>query len=146
MGGARDMRERPARARRISVTAAAVVAMAVAVVPSAAAAADTTPPSVPRETYYHWDFQCTGVHFAWWRPSTDNVDSRAELRYRFYDAEGRLLRMGEQSEFQSDPGTDGRHTNGTWVGFLTAPRTVRAVDRAGNLSAPAVLQHGLPPT
>ena len=140
------MPDRPMRDRRILVTAAAVAALLGAGTPSAVAAADTTPPSAPTETYYHWDFQCTGVHFAWWRPSTDNVDSRADLRYRFYDAEGRLLRAGDQSEFSSNPGTDGRYTDGTWAGFLTAPRTVRAVDRAGNLSAPAVLEHGLPPT
>jgi hypothetical protein len=129
------------------VIASAAVAVSGIAASPAAAAADTTPPSLPPEAFYHWDFQCTGVHFAWWRPSTDNVDSRAQLRYRFYDAQGRLLSgAGGTSEFQTDPGTDGQYSGGTWTGFLSAPQTVRAVDRAGNLSAPAVLQHGLPPS
>jgi hypothetical protein len=120
------------RTRRARVAiGAAVAAMAIAA-PSAAAAADTTAPSAPTEAGTYFDFRCTERQFVHWLPSTDNVDSLTDLRYRFYDAAGQVISRAATTDFQSDP-----YGGISYIDLPRVPVTVRAVDRAGNLSAPA---------
>jgi hypothetical protein len=120
------------RRRTCAVAASTLVAMAIAV-PSEAAAADTTPPSAPTNATWFWD-NCYGF-FANWRSSTDNVDGPADLRYRFY-RDGRLVTV-----FSNGGGTEaqGSASGDNWALVERGPDTVRAVDRAGNVSAPAAV-------
>jgi hypothetical protein len=120
-----------------ATVAVSLAAMAVAA-PSASAQPDTTAPSAPTDTYLEFDYLCTGAYFAHWRNSHDNVDSPTQIRYRFYDADGRVLTFDPWgADVPGDPEADGSGIGETWMGMLPSVRTMRAVDRAGNLSAPA---------
>jgi hypothetical protein len=116
--------------RAHAVAASALTALAIAA-PSASAAGDTTPPTAPTNVTREFD-NCFGF-FVRWHSSTDNVDSPADLRYRFYDRDGRLLWGWDgTTDFAADPSGETINLIG-----IQAPSTARAVDRAGNLSAPA---------
>jgi DNA-binding beta-propeller fold protein YncE len=121
------------RSRRTSAVTASILATMAFVVPSASAAADTTPPSAP--TNATWQFEdCFLMFYATWRPSTDNVDGPADLKYRFY-------RDGRPMTVLYPGGTEvqGWASGENWASFHQAPDAVRAVDRAGNVSAPATV-------
>jgi hypothetical protein len=112
--------------------AAAALALAVTAIgaPSASAAADTTPPSAPTDVTAFLD-NCFGSFIVQWQASSDNVDAAADLRYRFYDRDGRLMTGFEgATEYDGDP---------TAMLSPQRPHTARAVDRAGNVSTPAVV-------
>jgi hypothetical protein len=118
------------RRRTFAAVSSALAAMAI-VVPSASAAADTTPPSAPSDV--KWEYEdCFLMFYVTWQPSTDNVDGPADLKYRFY-RDGRLMTAsyGRGTDVQGSASSN-------WASFAEgAPNTVRAVDRAGNVSAPA---------
>jgi hypothetical protein len=112
-----------------AVAASALTALAIAA-PSASAAGDTTPPTAPTGVTAEYD-NCYGFFVRWHSP-TDNVDSPADLRYRFYDRDGRLLWGWDgTTDFAADPSGETTILIG-----IQRPATARAVDRAGNLSAP----------
>jgi hypothetical protein len=118
------------RPKKLSAVAAAVVATAMsaflAASPAAAASRDRTPPSAPNWGYAQ-GFYCltliVGVI-----ESTDNVTPQKQLRYEAFDD-------GVSIGFLSDRGS------GPW-GILVLKHTgtngitVRAIDAAGNRSAP----------
>jgi hypothetical protein len=122
------------RRRRTYAVAASTLAAIAFAVPSASAATDTTPPSAPSNATSEYD-SCFLVFWSFWQPSTDNVDGPADLRYRLY-RDGQLLGA------LYNVGTEVRAygSGDVWAAFDRAPDTVRAVDRAGNVSAPAVVE------
>jgi hypothetical protein len=122
------------RCHRTCAVAASTLAAMAFLVPSASAAADTTPPSAPSNATWEYE-DCFLMFYTTWRPSTDNVDGPADLRYRFY-RDGQLMTVlynGSGTEVQ------GIASGQNWGSFHRAPDTVRAVDRAGNVSAPAAV-------
>ena len=124
------------------VIASAALAVS-AVAASPAAAADTTAPSPPTDAYLVFDSLCTGAYYAHWRNSTDNVDSPTQLRYRFYDGDGEALEFAHWGrDVPGDPQANGSGSGETWFGMFPSVRTMRAVDRAGNLSAPVAVATG----
>jgi hypothetical protein len=119
------------RRRTFAAVSSTLAAMAI-VVPSASAAADTTPPSAPSNAWRGYD-DCFMGFYVNWRNSTDNVDGPADLRYRFY-RDGQLLTTA-YGNVTDVPGTE---IDYNWAAFgAKVPDTIRAVDRAGNVSAPA---------
>jgi hypothetical protein len=121
-----------------------VAALAVsAVAASPAAAADTSPPRPPTDVYIVYDSLCTGAHYVHWRNATDDVDSPTQLRYRFYDGDGEVLEFAHWGrDVPGSPQADGSGVGETWFGMFPTVRTMRAVDRAGNLSAPVAVAPG----
>jgi hypothetical protein len=112
-----------------------VVVSAIAVLAAPASAADRTPPTPPTDVYLVFDSLCTGAHYVHWRSSTDDVDAPTDLRYRFYDGDGEALVFNHWGrDVPADPQRDE-----TWFGMFPSVRTMRAVDRAGNLSAPVAV-------
>jgi opacity protein-like surface antigen len=123
-----------------SLIASAALAVSAFAASPAAAAADTTPPTPPTDAYLVFDSLCTGAHYAHWRNSTDNVDSPTQLRYRFYDGDGEALEFAHWGrDVPGDPQANGSGIGGTWFGMFPSVRMMRAVDRAGNLSAPVAV-------
>ena len=115
--------------RTAIVTAVAILSLTVASTTALAASADTTPPSAPRLTYatgYYCLTLIVGVN-----RSTDNQTPQSQLTYDVF-ADGR--RIGSMADLGS--------VSGVWsIQHLThtGPNTitVKAVDAAGNRSAPS---------
>src|SRR3954451_15478623 len=114
---------------RIAIAAIAILSTLLTGTPASAATADTSPPSTPLIGYAQ-GFYCLTVIIGANR-STDNVTPQSQLRYEaFADGVfiGLLTHQGEDS--------------GPW-GVLQLKKpgpntvTVRAVDAAGNRSAPS---------
>jgi hypothetical protein len=119
----------------------AIVATAV-VAPSAALATDTTPPREPSPASLALDPSTYRMSLHW-RVPVDNVDAPEDLRYRVFDCGGRPLDFnGTRAGTDFAPtATDGasarlarRYTGGP------GPVTIAAVDRAGNVSEPAIIR------
>jgi hypothetical protein len=128
------------RAMRVYRTVAVSLAALAVAAPAASAGVDTRAPSAPTDTFLVVDYLCTGALFAHWRNSYDDVDSPTQIRYRFYDADGKALRFEYWgTDVPGDVQGDRTAIGETWMGMLPSVRTMRAVDRAGNLSAPAPL-------
>jgi hypothetical protein len=111
------------------VTAVAILSLSAASTAALASGADTTPPSAPRIVYaqgYYCLTLIVGVD-----RSTDNQTPQSQLTYDVF-ADGR--RIGSMADLGS--------TSGVWsIQHLThtGPNTitVKAVDAAGNRSAPS---------
>jgi hypothetical protein len=114
--------------RTAIVTAVAILSLSAASTAALAAAPDRTPPSAPRIIYLH--SYCLNVIVGVDR-STDNRTPQAQLTYEVF-SDGR--RVGSMADYGS--------TSGVWsIQPLThtGPNTitVKAVDAAGNRSAPS---------
>lgn len=114
--------------RTVIVTAVAILSLSVASTAALAAGPDRTPPSAPRIIYLH--SYCLNVIVGVDR-STDNRTPQSQLTYDVF-ADGR--RIGSMADLG--------HVSGVYsIQHLThtGPNTVtvRAVDAAGNRSAPS---------
>ena len=114
--------------RTATVTAVAILSLLAASTTALAAAPDRTPPSAPRIIYLH--SYCLNVIVGVDR-STDNRTPQAQLTYDVF-ADG--LRIGSMADQGSESGVWSiQHLTHTGPNTIT----VRAVDAAGNRSAPS---------
>jgi hypothetical protein len=115
--------------RTAIVTAVAILSLSVASTTALAASADTTPPSAPRLTYatgYYCLTLIVGV-----TRSTDNQTPQSQLTYDVF-ADGN--RIGSMADLGSESGVWSiQHLTHTGPNTIT----VKAVDAAGNRSAPS---------
>ena len=115
--------------RTAIVTAVAILSLAVASTTALAASADTTPPSAPRLTYAT-GYYCLTLIVGVIR-STDNQTPQSQLTYDVF-ADGR--RIGSMADLGSESGVWSiQHLTHTGPNTIT----VKAVDAAGNRSAPS---------
>lgn len=116
--------------RTIAVTAVAVLSTALVSTSAAASRADTTPPTAPAWGYAQ-GFYCltliAGVH-----RSTDDVTPQSQLRYEIYDNGVRIGSMVDQGAYAGVFAVLQMPGNGPGSHSIT----VRAIDAAGNRSAP----------
>jgi len=115
--------------RTAIVTAVAILSLAAASTTALAASADTTPPSAPRLTYAT-GYYCLTLIVGVIR-STDNQTPQSQLTYDVF-ADG--SRIGSMADNGGYPGVYSiQHLTHTGPNTIT----VRAVDAAGNRSAPS---------
>jgi hypothetical protein len=122
-------------ARGLGVVLLSAVAVGIST-PPASADSDTTAPTAPSVAGTVHDIRCTGLRFVHWRAdSIDNIDARTDIRYRFFDTDGKPITF---PTWGTDLPGDSVQMDSWSRGFDPAivPVTVRAVDQAGNLSAP----------
>jgi hypothetical protein len=114
--------------RTMIVAAVAILSILLPVTATSAATPDRTPPSTPLWGYAQ-GFQCLMVILGTSR-STDNVTPQSQLRYEAF-ADGAFI--GTLTDYPSNSGPWGvLHVTKPGTNYVT----VRAVDAAGNRSAP----------
>jgi len=119
----------PALIRRATVLAVAILSTLLSGTAASAATADTTPPTAPFIGYAQ-GFQCLTVIIGAIR-STDNVTPQSQLRYEAF-ADG--VSIGALVDRGQPPGPWGvLHLTKSGPNTIT----VRAIDAAGNRSAPS---------